>query len=118
MIQDYEVSKGQTPLDASVRQGHICIWEGDIEILRENVYVTKISIIADGEDMPQPICDIPFSMNKGYYLWVPAINHDDPNYFDELALIAQGQVIKMDAVSPYPKELTENAKYGKKDGEE
>lgn len=76
VIQDYEMpDTGSVGVDAAgmmvyaARQRHIQVWSGEIDIERDNIYVTKISIIADGE--PQPICDVPFSLNRGYYMWVP-----------------------------------------------
>jgi len=48
---------------------HSEVWSGEIEILRDNVYLTSISIMAEGE--MQPICQIPFSLGKGHYLWIP-----------------------------------------------
>lgn len=45
------------------------VWRGDMEILGENVYLLRLSVLADGE--PQPICDVPFSLGSGYYMWVP-----------------------------------------------
>ena len=46
------------------------VFRGDIDILKETGrYITKISIIAEGE--PQPICDIPFSLAEGHYMWIP-----------------------------------------------
>jgi hypothetical protein len=51
------------------------VWSGELDILRENVYLTKLSIIAEGE--PQPICDIPFSLATGYWAWIPP-NRDEP----------------------------------------
>jgi len=93
MIQDFEVLAGQTPEEASGKQGHVCVWSGDVEFLNDHVYVTKISILAEGQ--PQPICDVPFSLNKGYYMWVPpaAESHgEDP----EVAYIASGKVVLED----------------------
>lgn len=45
------------------------VWRGDMEILRENTYLLRLSVLADGE--PQPICDVPFSLGSGYYMWIP-----------------------------------------------
>lgn len=55
------------------------VWSGEMDILEEGTYLTKISLIAEGQ--PQPICDIPFSLNSGYYMWVPpetAYEDEDP----------------------------------------
>lgn len=102
MIQDYEVLKGQSQAEASVRQTHTCIWEGEVELLKDNVYVTKISILAEGE--PQPICDIPFSPTVGWYMWVPPTEYRED--MPEIALVDPRRVIRADIVSPYPPELT------------
>jgi hypothetical protein len=48
---------------------HSEVWSGDLELLDKNEYLTKISVIADGE--PQPICDIPFAIGIGHYMWIP-----------------------------------------------
>jgi hypothetical protein len=45
------------------------IWEGDLEILNKQEYLTMVSVIAEGE--PQPICQIPFALGIGHYIWVP-----------------------------------------------
>lgn len=45
------------------------VWRGDMEILNENTYLLRLSVLAEGE--PQPICDVPFSLGSGYYMWVP-----------------------------------------------
>lgn len=45
------------------------VWRGDLDIEKEGIYLTQLSIIADGEI--HPICDIPFSMTAGHYQWVP-----------------------------------------------
>lgn len=95
------------------RQAKSEVWSGEIDILRDNVYVTKISILADGE--PMPICDIPFSLNKGWYAWIPGIqgSEDDDSFF----LINPGQVIEADAVSAYPLELTADLSNAKEEDE-
>lgn len=59
------------------------VWSGDIEILDGTIYITKISILGDGQ--PQPICDIPFAIGKGYYVWVPGeLGDTDPDAFGAL----------------------------------
>ena len=45
------------------------VWSGEMEILDENTYLVKMSIIA--EDKPQPIVDIPFALGVGHYMWIP-----------------------------------------------
>lgn len=45
------------------------VWRGDLEIMSEREYLLKISVLADGE--PQPICDIPFAIGIGHWLWIP-----------------------------------------------
>jgi hypothetical protein len=56
------------------------IWEGELDLLDDNVYITKVSIIAEGHE--HPICDIPFSMDTGHWLWVPEL-HAIPRRFAE-----------------------------------
>lgn len=76
VVEDYEVDpRDDTPMEAAVRQRKTVVWSGDMEILQDRIYVTKISLIAEGE--PRPICDIPFSLNRGYYLWIPAMVDDE-----------------------------------------
>lgn len=48
------------------------VWSGEFEILEEEEYLTKISII--GEGVPHPICDIPFALGIGHWRWIPAVN--------------------------------------------
>lgn len=48
------------------------IWEGDLEILDKEEYLMKISMIGEGQ--PQPLCEIPFAIGIGHYLWFPADN--------------------------------------------
>jgi hypothetical protein len=48
------------------------IWEGELDILNHTEYLTMVSVIAEGE--PQPICQVPFAIGIGHYIWVP----DDP----------------------------------------
>ena len=48
------------------------LWAGEIALEQKEIYVAKISVIAQGE--PHPICDIPFSLGEGHYLWVPPEN--------------------------------------------
>lgn len=45
------------------------IWNGEMEILDKKEYLVMISVIGEGQ--PQPICQIPFAMGIGHYLWVP-----------------------------------------------
>lgn len=45
------------------------VWEGDIAIEDKTQYITKVSVIGEGE--PQPLCEIPFAIGVGYYIWIP-----------------------------------------------
>lgn len=74
------------------RQAKSEVWSGEIDILKDNVYVTKISILADGE--PMPICDIPFSLNKGWYMWVPGNVPSDED--DTIFFISPGQEVALE----------------------
>lgn len=44
------------------------VWEGEIEILDHQEYLTMISIMGEGQ--PQPICQVPFAIGIGHYLWI------------------------------------------------
>jgi hypothetical protein len=44
------------------------IWSGEMDILSDRVYLTKISLIAEGHN--EPICEVPFSPTTGYYKWI------------------------------------------------
>lgn len=45
------------------------VWEGELEILDNTEYLTMISVIGEGQ--PQPICQVPFAIGIGHYLWIP-----------------------------------------------
>ena len=45
------------------------VWEGELDIKDKTEYLTMISIMGEGE--PQPICQIPFAIGIGHYLWIP-----------------------------------------------
>lgn len=55
--------------DLQLRHRTSLVWEGELEIKDDQEYLTKISIIGEGQ--PQPLCDIPFAIGIGYYQWVP-----------------------------------------------
>lgn len=48
------------------------IWSGEFDLRRDGTYITKVSMIAEGYE--HPICDIPFSMDTGHWLWVPQVD--------------------------------------------
>lgn len=50
------------------------VWSGEMDILPDNEYLTKISIIAEG--INEPICEVPFSPFTGYYKWVQPVLDD------------------------------------------
>jgi hypothetical protein len=54
-----------------VKERRAEVWSGEMEILPDGEYLTKISIIAEG--INEPICDIPFSPMTGYYQWIPPL---------------------------------------------
>jgi hypothetical protein len=58
------------------------IWEGELDILRDNIYITKISVIGEGEE--HPIVDIPFSLDQGWWQWMPAHSNDAGDHFSSL----------------------------------
>jgi hypothetical protein len=45
------------------------IWSGELEILDKNEYLVMISVMGEGQ--PQPICQVPFAIGIGHYLWIP-----------------------------------------------
>lgn len=65
------------------------VWRGDLDILSDREYLTKISIIADG--ISHPICDIPFGVGIGHWMWIPG------ELGEEISEIEEGTVI-----GPYP----------------
>ena len=48
------------------------VWSGEMDILDDDEYLVKMSIIAEGK--PEPIVDIPFALGTGYYVWIPPEN--------------------------------------------
>lgn len=52
------------------------VWSGEMDILPDGEYLTKISIIAEGID--HPICDVPFSPTVGYWSWMSPEWSNDP----------------------------------------
>ena len=69
VIQTHEVEPSDDPFKTRYRRRQSEVWSGELEILKDNEYLAKISVIAEGE--PQPICDIPFAIGIGHYLWIP-----------------------------------------------
>ena len=45
------------------------VFNGDLEIRDNTEYLTMISVMAEGQ--PQPICQVPFAIGIGHYLWIP-----------------------------------------------
>lgn len=64
------------------------VWEGELELLPEQVYMTKVSIIAEGRE--HPVCDIPFSMDTGHWIWVREL-HGIPRRFADLIVDVDDQ---------------------------
>ena len=58
------------------------IWEGELDIKDKDEYLMMVSVIAEGQ--PQPICQVPFAIGIGHYLWIPPDNQYE-NY-DETAV--------------------------------
>jgi hypothetical protein len=71
IIQTWEnvPNDSNEPFKTKFRRRQSEVWSGELEILQENEYLAKLSIIA--EDEPQPIVDIPFATGIGYYMWIP-----------------------------------------------
>ena len=68
-----------SPIDGStLGTRHTIVWEGEMEILTDTEYITKISFIGEGE--PQPICDMPFAIGIGHYRWIPGSPDYDNAY--------------------------------------
>jgi hypothetical protein len=53
------------------------VWRGDINITNPREYLTRIQVIADGE--AQPICDIPFGIGMGHWMYIPPNNDEVEN---------------------------------------
>jgi hypothetical protein len=74
-------------------KGHnemVQVWSGDLDIKEDNVYLTKVSMIAEG--IAHPICDIPFAIGLGHYLWIPPdIAEEEQEDGDE---ISSGRVLE------------------------
>lgn len=73
------------------------IWEGELEIIDKEEYLTMISMIADG--INQPICQVPFAIGVGHYLWIPPDREweqDESDYseFFETAKVANDPGIR------------------------
>jgi hypothetical protein len=60
------------------------IWEGELEIKDKDEYLMLISVLAEGQ--PQPICQVPFAIGIGHYLWIPPDNHYENGDYDFGAL--------------------------------
>ena len=54
------------------------VWRGDLDIIPENIYLLKLSLLGDGE--PRPLCDMPFSTGVGYWIWM---SPEDGSLYDE-----------------------------------
>jgi hypothetical protein len=65
------------------------VWEGELDIKEDNVYLTKVSVI--GEGIAHPICDIPFSLGVGHWLWVPPENPVEES--EDAESILGGQIL-------------------------
>ena len=63
------IQEGQTESNRSK------VWEGELEILRDQEYLTMISVMAEGE--MQPICQIPFALGIGHYVWIAPDNTEN-----------------------------------------
>ena len=48
------------------------VWSGELEIKDDTEYLVKVSLIGEGQ--PQPLCDIPFALGMGHYVWYPSDN--------------------------------------------
>jgi hypothetical protein len=69
IVKSWVAVPGTNLLEYKGHEERAEIWRGEINIEKESTYITKVSIIADGEE--HPICDIPFSLTEGFWQWVP-----------------------------------------------
>lgn len=60
------------------------LWEGELEITDKDEYLMMISVIGEGQ--PQPICQVPFAIGIGHYLWIPPDKHYEGGDYDFGAL--------------------------------
>lgn len=68
---------GSVSLDSiRTQKSFIEVWSGEMDILDDREYLTKISIIAEGVE--HPICDVPFAVGVGYWQWVGPDGNESP----------------------------------------
>lgn len=48
------------------------VWRGDLDITDKDEYLTRIVMIAEGQE--HPICDVPFAIGSGHWMWIPPDN--------------------------------------------
>ncbi len=70
------------------------VWRGDLDIIPENIYLLKLSLLGEGE--PRPLCDMPFSTGVGYWLW---FSPEEGSVYDE-GDIRSGRNLEGDASLP------------------
>jgi len=45
------------------------IWNGELEIKDHKEHLMLVSVIAEGQ--PHPICQVPFAIGIGHWVWIP-----------------------------------------------
>jgi hypothetical protein len=78
------------PFDQRGYQSRSEVWHGDINIENDKEYLTRITMIADGQE--HPICDVPFAIGSGYWRWFPPETPLETNETEELAAFAEDMV--------------------------
>ncbi len=81
VIQTWESTPTENVFNVKFRRRQSEVWSGELDIVNEQEYLAKISIIAEGE--PQPIADIPFAIGIGHYMWIPpdiVIDNEDDGW--------------------------------------
>jgi hypothetical protein len=76
------------------------VWGGELDILSDMEYLTKISIIAEGVE--HPICDIPFAIGIGHWMWCPPEmnTEEDENVTPGIDGITSGRIVEQNGAIP------------------
>lgn len=83
VIDTFKPSEGiGSPFKFEGRRQSTLVWQGEIDILDNTEYITKISLIGEGQ--PQPLCEVPFALGMGHYQWMPPLlDEEDYSWQDE-----------------------------------
>jgi hypothetical protein len=74
IIETFDLGNPEDGITEKGGQTRSEIWRGDINIENSREYLTRIQVIADGEE--HPICDVPFGIGMGHWHYVPADNDE------------------------------------------